>query len=392
MKTKFFTLSSFVWLLSFCTYFTLGFLFASHSKLVFHQHYICDLYYGFDNAFHTTSFFRHPLLRIFSEILKLIFGGENQKFISILLVIICSILLSFQNYFIYNILNKIISLSKHISLFITFCSGLFGGNLLLSFTFDSYVFSTCFLSMFFFYFLKSEKEPTPLNSYWLFILSLLLSGTTVAHFAKLILVTSWSTFREKYYKIIVLVLGLILTSYLLFYDKVKESLLFISTHSNVKKDYLRNLIDYFLGSSFLIPNPHIGNVNYIDGSRFNVIVGKHFTIAEVIILILWIVCLIFIIVNNFSNKNIQFLMLLFFVDVFIHRVFGLGFQEAYIFFGNYSFIWPIIIGIGYQSLRSKFEKNFFIFCLILFSVLFLVLNIQTLFTLYHFGANYYSID
>lgn len=390
MRAQLFNINSYIFAISFCVYFAIGFIFVSTSQLVYHPRYICDLYFGFDNAFHSTSFVRHPLLKLISEFLKFCFLKFNPTVISLLLISICSGLLSLQTVFIFKILNKIIALSQKISIWITICFALFGGQLLLSFTFDSYVFSGCFLTIFFYYFLKSEKNNQILKPQFWILGSFLIGGITITNFAKIAVISFYSRFRTIYIKWILLVTSLILGFYALFFTKVKDSLTFISSHAESKGDFLHNVINYFFGSSFLIPNINIAKINYINGEPIIAVIGTYHHRLNLIILSILLIAFILIIGRNYKDKIIQFLILSYSIDLFIHVIYGLGLREAYIFSGNYSFIWPIIIGIGFKNIsKTENQKYYILFFSLIFSYIF-IKNVQSLEILKVFGINFYA--
>ncbi|MGV4414554.1 DUF6080 domain-containing protein [Chryseobacterium sp. T1] len=384
-----FSFHAIIFLLSFCIYGAIGFLFAYNTKLVYNPDYICDLSYGFDNAYLATSFVRHPLLKVFSLLLNFLFGSYDSTTISFLLVSICSVLLSVQNLFLFKIFDQILLFSRKKALLFTSVFSVFGGNLLLSFTFDSYVFSGCFMMMFLFYFLKAEKEKERMSLSRLFLFSMIIGGITVTNYIKVALISLFSVFRRSYYKIILLAFSSLMILYLTFYNQVKASLLFISQHTNVKGLFFRNVTDYFLASPFLIPKAKISQIDYIDGTKMYAVVGEYFSFPELLVLVVLGIAIFLIICVNIKKKIVQILLLCFLVDIFIHVIWGLGISEAYIFFGNFSFILPIIIGIGYQSIDDEFYRKVYVIGLLIMSGVCLFLNIRTLTTLYNFGLNYY---
>lgn len=377
---------SMIFLISFCIYITIGFSFALNTQLVYHPSFICDLYLGFDNAFHETSFVRHPLLKVISFVLQFLFGDFNPKIISVFLVVMCSGLLAAQNVFLYKILNNILELSKQVSLAICLSFALFGSNLLLSFTFDSYVFSTCFLTIFFYYFLKSDKSKKPLKSQF-FIWSFLVGGMTITNFVKVAAVALYSSLRKFYYLKVLSILSISFITYLLFFDKVKTSVSYISNHAHIGNvnDYLQ----YFFGSIFVIPNPVISQIPYVDGNLMNAVVGGYHKDFYNVLLIILFIFFLFIVLKNRKHKVIQFVMLSFCIDIFIHCIIGLGIKEAYIFSGNYAFVFPIITGVGYQSLQSVKYRNVYFCGLGILFLVFFVMNIKAVLALYQFGLNFY---
>ena len=378
-----------IFILSFCLYFTIGYYIMDGSLLVYHSNYICDLYFGFDNAFHSSSFVRHPLLKLISELLNFCFSNSNPRVISFFLIGVCSLLLSLQNVFIFKILNNIIKLSQQVSIWLSLCFALFGGQLLLSFTFDSYVFSSCFLTIFFYYFLRSENNNQFLKASFWFLGSLLVGGITISNFGKIAIVSLYSRFRIIYLKWVLLMTGIIIGFYALFYDKVIASLAFINTHTQQKGNFVRNALDYFFGSSFLIPNIQVAKINYINGEPINAIIGSYHQCFNYLLLLLLLITFLVIIGFNYKNRIIQVLVLSYSIDVFIHVIYGLGLVEAYIFNGNYNFIWPIIIGVGFKNISNVKNRIYYVLFFSLIFSYFFIKNLESLEIIKQFGLIFY---
>lgn len=386
MKNTLLRADRLVFVISFIIYVAIGLCFAFRTQLVYHPGFICDLYFGFDNAYHETSFVRHPLLKVISKVLQFLLGDFTPKVISVFLIVICGGLLAVQNFFLYRILNNILDLSIIGSYVICLSFIFFGSNLLLSFTFDSYVFSACFLTIFFYYFLKSEKSHKPLKSPF-FIWSFLIGGITITNFIKVAVLSFYSSLRKFYYVRVFSLLGVVAVVYLLFLDKVMASVNYISSHTDI--GYFNDYLQFFFGSIFVVPRPVISQISYIDGSLMNAVVGGYYNELYNILLIVFITFFIYIILKNRKHKIIKLVALSFSIDIFIHCIIGLGIKEAYIFSGNYAFVFPIILGVGCQSLQSNKYKNLFFYALGILFMIFFVMNIDAVLMLYQFGLTFY---
>lgn len=361
-----------------------GFVFACTTTLVYNPKYICDVYFGFDNSLHETSFVRHPLLKLLSLFLKQVLYRFSAENISYFIVFVCAVLLSIQNLFIYKILHKIFQLSARFSFFLSVAFAFFGVNLLSSFTFDSYVFSGCLLSVFFYFFLKAEKENLPLKMSKFLLISILVGGITVTNFAKIILVALYSSFRKFYLKSIAVILLFSSITLLFFHQKIFNSIHFFSSHFVINQQgNFRNSTDYFLGSPFLIPKPTLSTISYTDGSAMTAILGEHFSMVDFFVLLSILASFIFLIILNLQHKIIQLLLLSFSVDILIHLVFGLGLSEAYIFAGNYSFIFPLILGFSFKKLKNRAHQKIFIYWFLFLFALQIRSNAENLFHLWN---------
>lgn len=383
-KTKDFTM---VFLGSMILYLIIGSIFAVNTKLVLNKEYICDLYFGFDNAFYGSSAVRHPLISVISKISE-VFQLNDSLFLSLVIVFICSLFLSFQNLFVFRILNEILKLTNRISIQIITIFAVYGANLLLSFTFDSYVFSGAILSAFFFYFLKSEKEGVPLNRTNYYLFSAIIGGVTVTNFLKVALVSVLSKFKAVYFKRLIWFFGIILVPVLLFYERVLRVLSFTLENFAKSNSFFSDAFHYFFGSIFIIPSVEAGELKYINGENFMSVIGSAHSYFESALLVLLLVLFSFIIIKNIRLKIIQFCLLFFAVDVFIHLIMKLGLSEAYIFSGNYAFLFPIILGASAMNSKSWLEKNFQISAITIIALL-LFFNLQELYHLYNFGVEFY---
>lgn len=376
-----------VFLGSMILYLIIGSIFAVNTKLVLNKEYICDLYFGFDNAFYGSSAVRHPLISVISKISE-VFQLNDSLFLSLVIVFICSLFLSFQNLFVFRILNEILKLTNRISIQIITIFAVYGANLLLSFTFDSYVFSGAILSAFFFYFLKSEKEGVPLNRTNYYLFSAIIGGVTVTNFLKVALVSVLSKFKAVYFKRLIWFFGIILVPVLLSYDKVFRVLSFTLENFAKSNSFFSDAFHYFFGSIFIIPSVEAGELKYINGENFMSVIGSAHSYFESALLVLLLVLFSFIIIKNIRLKIIQFCLLFFAVDVFIHLIMKLGLSEAYIFSGNYAFLFPIILGASAMNSKSWLEKNFQIPAITIIALL-LFFNLQELYHLYNFGVEFY---
>ena len=178
-----FKTESFIFLSSLCFYGLAAFWMTYNTQLALHPKYIHDLYLGFDNAFQNTSAVRHPLLKTFCIFLQKITVFVSKP--EYLLNVICCFSLALQNLFIFKYLTKITKISLYQSvLVILFYSG-FSSNFILSFTFESYVFSTMLLPIFF-YFNALHQDKKNISVY---LFSFLIGGITITNGLKVLAVS-----------------------------------------------------------------------------------------------------------------------------------------------------------------------------------------------------------
>lgn len=376
--------------ISFLVYFSIGFLFSYYTEIVYNTTYACDLYFGYDNALHFTSFSRHPLLKIFAKVLSVIlnFVG-NSFFISLFLAAFCSLLLSVQNFFLFKILKNVFELSLNKVLVILIAFALSGTNLLLSFTFDSYVFSSCFMFVFLYLYLKSQKDGQELSASNFYGLSLLVGGTTITQFYKLGVFSFFSgKFRSLYLKRLAIVVFIFGITFIFVWSNFKESVIFVTQFFDKSQNFFYEVFDLFLGGLFLIPKVDVVKTNYIDGSLFYSVVAGLQDVWGRMLIGAMLALLSAIIFLERKNKLIKILLLSFILDIVLHVVLKFGLQEANIYTGNYNYIWPLLLALGFKNeVFLKFKLNCVLIIIAIFS---LILNVFTLSDLFHFGKVYYG--
>lgn len=167
---------------------------------------------------------------------------------------------------------------------------------------------------------------------------------------------------------------------------------FISTYISGTEDYLERAFYYFFGSAFILPGADIQNTEYINGELFFSVLGGFQSGWESAVLFALLLSMVFSIFFGLRNFAMKFLLISFFVDVLIHLIFRLGLSEAYIFQGNYMFIWPLILGIGYKKWSETKLKNYFQMIILLLFFLILKANFNVLCELYAFGVSHYPAN
>lgn len=373
---------SLIFLSSLCFYGLAAFWMTYNTQLALHPKYIHDLYLGFDNAFQNTSAVRHPLLKTFCIFLQKIAVFVSKP--EYLLNVICCFSIALQNLFIFKYLTKITKLTLYQSvLIILFYSG-FSSNLILSFTFESYVFSTMLLPIFFYFnALHQDKK----NIFIVYLFSFLIGGITITNGLKVLVVSFYK--KPK-----VLLRNLFISSvlagiiFLIFRDFIQNSILHSMQFLKSGTSYLSDIYYLFLGGSVVFPKLEIENLIYENSGSINIIIGKYpdFLSLKTLIIANVLFLLILAVKKNFKNAFLRVLLISFSIDVIIHCVFRLGLNEAHIFGGNFIFIYPLILGC---LLKNSTNKTLTINIIILTFLIYFV-NLKDWLFILEFGKTFYT--
>lgn len=370
-----------IFLSSLCFYGLAAFWMTYNTQLALHPKYIHDLYLGFDNAFQNTSAVRHPLLKTFCIFLQKITVFVSKP--EYLLNVICCFSLALQNLFIFKYLTKITKLTLYQSvLIILFYSG-FSSNFILSFTFESYVFSTMLLPIFF-YFNALYQSKKNISIVYLF--SFLIGGITITNGLKVLVVSFYKKPKILLRNLFILSI-LAEFIFLIFRDFIQNSILHSMQFLKSGTSYLSDIYYLFLGGSVVFPKLEIENLIYENSDSISIITGKYpdFLSLKTLIIANVLFLLILAVKKNFKNAFLQVLLISFSIDVIIHCVFRLGLNEAHIFGGNFIFIYPLILG---YLLKNSTNKILTINIIILTFLIYFV-NLKDWLFILEFGKTFY---
>ncbi len=365
----------------------IGFFFASTTTLVYNPKYVHDLYLGFDNTLLNTSFVRHPLLKTISLALnKLTFFLADKSY---LIVFICSVLLSLHLVVIFKYLKKIVALSSGQCAVVLAFYSVFSTNLILSFTFESYVFSTLLLSSFYLIaaHFKLRKLSIPNTLFYPFAIAT--AGITVTNLLKLFAGTYFEK-KSILLKRFLICFGVLGVGYLMFWTKTSESISHTSQFLTSGDSWIKSVFYNFFGGSAIFPDLKISDFNYENLELIKTINGTYpISLLKIVTTAILMVLILGSALYNFRNILVKMLIFSFSVDILIHVIFKLGLNEAYIFGGNFVFIYPLLIGFTIKKLPNKKLQQSFIILLLIMFVAISVLNFRGLTEIYQFGNQYY---
>lgn len=375
-----------IFVLSVLFYAGIGLFFVAFTQLPFHLQYIHDLYLGFDNTYQNTSAVRHPLLKVFSVFLHLWLPCLGYE--AVFIVLFCAILLAIQHLFLFKYFTDIIGLCRKKALLVLWVYAGFSVNFILSFTFESYVFSLALMSIFLYADAYYQEKGKELPSSLFYALGVMIGGITITNGIKVFLIRYYQN-PKKLLVNALMMMGLLGIVVLLFFDKIYKSILHFTQFLGSGEHYFFDVFYLFLGGSVVFPDLAIEPFHYENREVIQIIVAQYPSLFSIKTLIIANVLgiMVFSVVRHWRDNNIQAVLLLFGVDIVIHCIFRLGLNEAQIFGGNYIFIYPILMA---YTLRNPRFSRVVMGNLILLGILIYYSNILDLKFIWDFGKVFYS--
>lgn len=344
-----------------------------------------DAYFSFDNPYYSHYGIRYneahpwafliiiPLLYI-GIIFNFIFGIKGK---ACFLVIICSLFIALSTIYIYRYLSSIINLSKFTSILLTIFYAGTSTCLILSFTFETYTFSIFFLTYALYYYsvhIKHSKEIPLLKGT---ILAFILGGLTTTNLVKGILPLFFTT--NKFSKFIkqglfigglFLVIALFLSGFKFLDQIIGRTSDYIPTNEN----WTLIVFIYFWGSPILFSNfkgyiiDNIHSVRFIDFAY-----GENNSWIYYIATSILLFIVVYSIIVNIKNKNVQLLLSFFVVDIIIHAIIKYGGSCLFIYGGHWIFVVPLLLGWAYKASNKK-GKNILAVSYCILTVILLINN------------------
>lgn len=380
-KAEYFLLFLFIIL-----YYPLG-IYLSLNTDIIDEKYVFDLYFSFDNAvnmyYGADLYETHPLTSTFYFPIRTIYLLLNyfsfySKIYTLFVTFLCSIIVSYSNLFIFKYLKNIIKLNVKYCYSITLFYAFFSGNIILSFTPDSFTFSLFLLSMNVYiasYFI--DKNKTLSYGYYI-VAGTLIGGQTITNIPKVLIPV---IFEKKLLKknVIYFLKKLSIISLILFIIIIlipfKFNLYHFIAFNIVRQRVFKvenfstfdSFTSYFFGGNMLLPSLKIDNSPWKwitnQGIYLNLYdsIYQYLFVFSVLGLILWSI------IKNLKNKLLWILLLSWGVDLCLLLIFKLSLNESFIYGGHFIFVIPLIIGWLFYKLKNSFQKilNYFLILLIL---------------------------
>ncbi len=385
---------------------------AENFRIVYDDRIPWDAYFSFDNrAIIQTGggFERHPLSNYFFNNVRdfalWLSGNRYNAVFRLVLALFSTLTVALANVQIFKYLNNIIGIPLKISFVILAFYGLFVTNILLSFTPETYTYTLLVLSVFNYYSAIKIRSEKPISFGATVLGSVVVGGLTITNIVKVYIpflfekdiFRSWKKMGLAILKIIVSA-GVFMLLFLLrldfnfqnFFNKTGEQ---YDKFSQPKVTPLWDMISsWFFGGNILFPGFVIRDYHNKQGFFYKALFMDVYTSAASYIFVgLVLGLIIWSIVNNYKNKLIWILVISFSVDILIHCVLKFGLHTSYIYGGHFVFVYPLLIGWLFYSLKDKQNLVSLVYGLLLILTVYLGFNnIFRLEEFYQFLETYYQ--
>ncbi|QIY85165.1 hypothetical protein HER18_12710 [Chryseobacterium sp. NEB161] len=385
---------------------------AENFRIVYDDRIPWDAYFSFDNrAIIQTGggFERHPLSNYFfnnvRDLALWLSGNRYNDVFRLVLALFSTLTVALTNVQIFKYLNNIIGIPLKISLVILAFYGLFVTNILLSFTPETYTYTLLVLSVFNYYSAIKIRSEKPISFGAAILGSVVVGGLTITNIVKVYIpflfekniFRSWKKMGFAILKIIISACVFMLLFLLRldfnfqnFFNKTGEQ---YDKFSQPKVTPLWDMISsWFFGGNILFPGFVIRDYHNKQGFFYKALFMDVYTSAASYIFVgLVLGLIIWSIVNNYKNKLIWILVISFSVDILIHCVLKFGLHTSYIYGGHFVFVYPLLIGWLFYSLKDKQNLVSLVYGLLLILTVYLGFNnIFRLEEFYQFLETYYQ--
>lgn len=385
---------------------------AENFRIVYDDRIPWDAYFSFDNrAIIQTGggFERHPLSNYFFNNVRdfalWLSGNRYNAVFRLVLALFSTLTVALANVHIFKYLNNIIGIPLKISLVILAFYGLFVTNILLSFTPETYTYTLLVLSVFNYYSAIKIRSGKPISFGAAILGSVVVGGLTITNIVKVYIpflfekniFRSWKKMGFAILKIIISACVFMLLFLLRldfnfqnFFNKTGEQ---YDKFSQPKVTPLWDMISsWFFGGNILFPGFVIRDYHNKQGFFYKALFMDVYTSAASYIFVgLVLGLIIWSIVNNYKNKLIWILVISFSVDILIHCVLKFGLHTSYIYGGHFVFVYPLLIGWLFYSLKNKQNLVSLVYGLLLILTVYLGFNnIYRLEEFYQFLETYYQ--
>ncbi|MDN5626625.1 MAG: DUF6080 domain-containing protein [Weeksellaceae bacterium] len=385
---------------------------AENFRIVYDDRIPWDAYFSFDNrAIIQTGggFERHPLSNYFFNTVRdfalWLSGNRYNAVFRLVLALFSTLTVALANVQIFKYLNNIIGIPLKISFVILAFYGLFVTNILLSFTPETYTYTLLVLSVFNYYSAIKIRSEKPISFGAAILGSVVVGGLTITNIVKVYIpflfekniFRSWKKMGFAILKIIISACVFMLLFLLRldfnfqnFFNKTGEQ---YDKFSQPKVTPLWDMISsWFFGGNILFPGFVIRDYHNKQGFFYKALFMDVYTSAASYIFVgLVLGLIIWSIVNNYKNKLIWILVISFSVDILIHCVLKFGLHTSYIYGGHFVFVYPLLIGWLFYSLKDKQNLVSLVYGLLLILTVYLGFNnIFRLEEFYQFLETYYQ--
>ena len=385
---------------------------AEHFRIVYDDRIPWDGYFSFDNrAIIQTGggFERHPLSNYFFHLIRdfalWISGNRYNSVFRLVLALFSTLTVALANIQVFKYLNNIIRLPLKISLLILAFYGLFVTNYLLSFTPETYTYTLLVLSLFNYYVARKVQSEKPLSFGATIMGSVFVGGLTITNIVKVYipflfeknLFWNWKKLGIAITKIVASVVVFIFLFLLRldfnFQNFINKSGEQYEKFSQPKVTPLWDMIvSWFFGGNVLFPGfvirDYHSKAGFFYKAIFMDVYKSPLSYGFVVVLLLLI---LYSIIKNYKNKLVWILVISFFVDVVIHCVLKFGLHTSYIYGGHFVFVYPLLLGWLFFSIRQKEVLSTLLYGVLLLMTIYLGFNnLYRLTEFYQFLYSYYQ--
>lgn len=272
---------------------------------------------------------------------------------------ICVFFVSMSAVYIFRYLREIIKLKHTESGLIIILYSLFSTNIILAFTTDSYPVSLFLLSFFVLYFSRKIADNKQINLFSYMFSIIAVGGVTITNGLKSggVILFSKGTMKSKIRFILVVLCVFLILMFLTGYEPSywyphnKALFLDVPDYNYWEK------LGFFFGMPILLGKLCMISAPFTHEFTPMIFYQPYEDWWQFVFVILVLVLILFSALKNYKEKLMQYLLLLFFIDVFLHVVFGLGLHEAMIYGAHWIYLVPLFIGWLFKSVGEKQRKG-----------------------------------
>lgn len=364
-----------LFLIVYVFYFPLGMYLALNTGVIVPKNIPWDLYFSFDNrsiAISGGMVQKHPfaeyiIVPIYSFGLMLSSWFHDNRWVSIVFVIICNLFVSLSIVQIFKYLRNILNLNLKVSALLIVFYSIFTTNILLSFTPETYVFTVFLLSFYNYLTVYVMKKGRKISTFFVSSFGVLIGGMTITNLSKVFIPILFEnkkfnlknicfSIRKGIVAVVVFIVLYLWRSNWDYMNIITKSSSQYEKFSNPKgTTWFDMVFSYFFGGNMLFPS-------FVERDLDNLFLklkykALYFDIyhnfSQYIFVGLVFIFMIWALIKNKKNIFVYFLWISFFFDIIIHCFMKFGLRISYIYGGHWVFVVPLLIGWLLHSYKDN---------------------------------------
>lgn len=362
---------------------------ALNYRIVYDGRIPWDAYFSFDNRSIVDTgggVERHPLsyywFNTLRELALQVSNHKRNEIFRLVLSLFSVLAVSMSLVQIFKYLRKIIKLPTWLCWLLVVFFGIFSTNILLSFTPETYTYTLLFLCIFNYYAASKLKYGSKISLVALTFGVVSIGGMTITNTIKP-LIPMWvghsifhsfrSIFNALWRCVLSVVVFLLLFLYRINFDvnaivsKVGEQ---YEKFTQPKPIPLWDMIySWFFGGNVIFSS--FFSLDYHNKKGFHyaaLFMDTYDTIVQYSVVGLLFMMMAWSIMRNWRNRLVFVMVASFLVDIIIHCVLRFGVNVSYIYGGHFVFVYPLILGWLFHSLKDN--KTLFSISLGIFLMIF----------------------